>query len=83
MWGSKQKEFCMLNLRNIDFNLYTIINSTDEKVTFSSGKHGRNYMSKQLFAYLANCAGLTVIEQREIDWAGEEKLDCITLVSSY
>ncbi len=40
-------------------------------------------MSKQLFAYLANCAGLTVIEQREIDWAGEEKLDCIALVSSY
>ncbi len=36
-------------------------------------------MSKQLFAYLANRAGLTVLEQRVIDW-GKKDLDCITLV---
>lgn len=57
-------------------------NTENYKVTFSTGKHGRNYMSKQLFAYLANRAELTVIKQIEIDWDGEEKLDCITLVGN-
>ncbi len=57
-------------------------NTEDYRVTFSTGKHGRNYMNKQLFAYLANRAGLTVIEQYEIDWGGEKKLDCITLVEN-
>lgn len=57
-------------------------NTENYKVTFSSGKHGRNYMSSQLFAYLANRADLTVLKQYEIDWAGEEKLDCITLVGN-
>ena len=58
-------------------------NTENYKITFSTGKQGRNYMSKQLFAYLANRAGLTVIEQQEIDWAGEERLDCITLVGNF
>ena len=40
-------------------------------------------MSKQLFAYLANRAGLTVIEQHEIDWGEDKKLDCITLVGNF
>lgn len=44
-------------------------NTEDYKVTFSTGTRGRNYMSAQIFAYLANRAGLTVIKQRIIDWA--------------
>lgn len=56
-------------------------NNTDRyDVTFSSGRHGRNYMSKQLFAHLADRAGLRVVEQHVIDWAGEKELDCVTLV---
>ena len=37
-------------------------------------------MSKQLFAYLANRAGLEVLEQRVINWGNIEGLDCLTLV---
>ena len=37
-------------------------------------------MSKQLFAYLADRAGLEVLEQRVIDWGGKKDLDCLTLV---
>lgn len=55
-------------------------NSSDYRVTFSTGRHGRNYMSKDIFAYLANRAGLLVLEQQVIDWGGEKDLDCITLV---
>lgn len=55
-------------------------NTENYKVTFSTGKHGRNYMSDQLFAYLANRAGLIVIEQHVVDWGEDENLDCITLV---
>ena len=55
-------------------------NTSDYRVSFTTGKHGRNYMSRDLFAYLANRAGLLVLEQREINWGGVEKLDCITLV---
>ena len=40
---------------------------------------GRAYMSKDLFAYLAYQAGLTVTEQQIIDWSMPE-MDCITLV---
>ena len=54
-------------------------NTEDYRITFLTGTGGRNYMSKQLFAYLANRAGLTVLEQRVIDW-GKKDLDCITLV---
>ncbi len=55
-------------------------NTVDYRVTFSTGIHGRNYMSKQLFAYLADRAGLEVLEQRVIDWGGKKDLDCLTLV---
>lgn len=56
-------------------------NNTDTyDVTCSTGRSGRNYMSSQLFAYLANRAGLKVVEQHVIDWAGEKELDCVTLV---
>ena len=54
-------------------------NTEDYRVTFLTGTGGRNYMSKQLFAYLANRAGLTVLEQQVIDWSKKD-LDCITLV---
>ena len=37
-------------------------------------------MSKQLFAYLANRAGLEVLEQKVIDWGGIKGLDCLSLV---
>jgi len=51
-------------------------NTEDYKVTFLTGKGGRNYMSAQLFAHLSNRAGLAVIEQHIIN--GD--LDCLTLL---
>ena len=55
-------------------------NSKDYRVTFSTGLHGRNYMSKGLFAHLAHRAGLQVISQSIIDWGTGKNLDCITLL---
>jgi len=55
-------------------------NTEDYKVTFSTGIRGRNFMSKQLFAHLADRAGLIVLEQNVLDWAGNANLDCVTLV---
>lgn len=55
-------------------------NTEDYKVTFSTGTSGRNYMSAQLFAYLANRAGLKIIKQKIIDWGQVKNLDCLTLV---
>lgn len=55
-------------------------NTEDYKVTFSTGTSGRNYMSAQLFAYLANRAGLKVMKQQVIDWGEVSNLDCLTLV---
>ena len=55
-------------------------NAKDYRTTFETAPHGRNYMSKDLFAYLACRAGLNIVEQQVIDW-GERNLDCITLVS--
>lgn len=55
-------------------------NTEDYRIDFSTGKSGRNYMSKEIFAYLAYRAGLEVVEQQTIDWAGIKDLDCITLV---
>ena len=54
-------------------------NHSDYKLTFSNAQCGRNYMSKDLFAYLAYRAGFEVLEQKIIHhWS--ENLDCITLV---
>ena len=36
-------------------------------------------MSKDIFAHLADRAGLKVLEQQVISWGGIEKLDCVTL----
>lgn len=55
-------------------------NTEDYRITFSTGTGGRNYMSRQLFAYLADRAGLEVLEQRVIGWYGKKGLDCLTLV---
>ncbi|MEY8482214.1 methyltransferase domain-containing protein [Lachnospiraceae bacterium 48-21] len=55
-------------------------NTEDYRITFSTATHGRNYMSKDLFAYMANRAGLKVLEQQVFDWNGVVNLDCLTLV---
>lgn len=55
-------------------------NSESYSVSFENGRCGRNYMTKQLFAYLCNRAGLEVVEQHVIDWGGYPELDCLTLV---
>lgn len=55
-------------------------NTEDYRVTFSTGKSARNYMSKQLFAHLADRAGFLVVEQHVIDWGKTPELDCLTLV---
>lgn len=55
-------------------------NSADYRITFSTGQSGRNYMRKQLFAYLAVRAGFKVLEQHVIDWGDKKNLDCLTLL---
>lgn len=54
-------------------------NASDYKASFANAPHGRSFMSKDIFAYLAYRCGFKVLEQKEIDW-GIEKLDCITLL---
>ena len=53
---------------------YTDNPSGDFKKTF----HWRNFMSKELFAHYCAKEGLTIVEQRVIDWSCE-KLDCLSL----
>lgn len=55
-------------------------NHSDYKATFSNAPHGRNFMSKDVFAHLAHRAGLKVVQQEVVDWAGVKNLDCLTLV---
>lgn len=55
-------------------------NTEDYRITFSTGTFGRNYMSGQIFAHLADRAELKLIDQRIINWAGREDLDCLSLV---
>lgn len=40
----------------------------DYKANFDNAPGGRNFMSKECFAYLAHRAGFTILEQRVIDW---------------
>lgn len=54
-------------------------NASDYKASFANAPHGRSFMSKDIFAYLAYRCGFKILEQKEIDW-GIEKLDCITLL---
>lgn len=54
-------------------------NTSSYENSFSTAVGGRNYMSKDLFAYLAYRAGFEIIEQEVFDW-GVKDLDCVSLV---
>jgi len=47
---------------------------------YGQNPHARNHMSRDLFAALAEKAGLRVRHSQVIDWAGEPELDGVTLV---
>lgn len=55
-------------------------NTENYKINFATGRYGRNYMSAEIFAYLAHRAGLEVLEQQLVNWRECKDLDCITLV---
>lgn len=52
----------------------------DYTASFINGPHGRSYMNASIFAYLSSRCGFQVLEQKKINWAGIEGLDCITLL---
>lgn len=41
---------------------------------------GRNFMSKEMFAHYAVLEGLSVVQQKVLDWGGSPAMDCITLL---
>lgn len=47
---------------------------------WSQNPHARNYMTRELFAEIAQGAGLRVIEQVVIPWGNVADLDCISLL---
>ena len=47
---------------------------------YGRNPHGRNHMTKELFASLATAGGLLVHESVIIPWGGIDNLDCVTLV---
>lgn len=53
-----------------------------ENIEIRNNPHWRNYMNKDLFAFLAKKAGLEVVKQQVIDWGGYKNLDCLTLLQS-
>lgn len=55
-------------------------NGSDYRASFASAPHSRSFMSKEVFAYLANRAGFTILDQKVIDWGDTPELDCITLI---
>ena len=56
-------------------------NNTDNyKVSFNTGRQSRNYMSKDLFAYMAYQSGFEIVEQKVIDWVTDRDLDCLSLI---
>lgn len=55
-------------------------NTLHYKVSFATGRSGRNYMSADIFAYLAYRSGFEIVESRTLDWSGAKNLDCITLL---
>lgn len=67
-------------LKNGGMALIHHSNNTDYKVSFDTGAHSRNYMGKDLFAFLAYRAGFEVLSQKVIDWGGVKDLDCISLL---
>lgn len=42
--------------------------------------HGRNHMTKKLFAEMSEKAGFKVLESHEIRWGMVEKLDCVSMI---
>lgn len=54
-------------------------NTQDYRLSFENASHGRNYMSKDLFAYLAYRCGFEIINQKIINFV-EPELDCISLI---
>lgn len=54
--------------------------SSDYKASFATSVGGRNFMSKELFAYLSYRSGFDVKAQKVIDWSKTEALDCISLL---
>lgn len=58
--------------------------ASDYRQTYNNSGNpgGRNFMSKELFAYLAYKAGFEIIEQQVIDWS-LPSMDCITLVKKF
>ena len=54
-------------------------NTEDYRITFESAIHGRNFMSKQVFAHLCDRSGFIVKEQLIVDWDEVKDLDCLTL----
>lgn len=54
-------------------------NTSDYRASFANAPHGRSFMSKDIFAYLAYRTGFEVLEQEVIDW-GIKDLDAISLI---
>lgn len=54
--------------------------SEDYMTDFACTPHARCFMSKDIFAYLANRIGFKILAQNVIDWYGVKDLDCITLL---
>lgn len=52
----------------------------DYTASFINSPHGRSYMNASIFAYLATRCGFRILEQKLINWAGVEGLDCVTLL---
>ena len=56
----------------------------DYKASFCDSPHNRNFMSKNLFAYMAYKVGLKIVSQQVIDWGDKDSkvdnLDCVSLL---
>lgn len=56
--------------------------SVDPDDSFTTHPHARAFMSSNLFESYVYTAGLRLLGQRIIDWGGERKLDCISLIEN-
>ncbi len=61
------------------FHHSNLMTSYDQTFANPHNSGGRNFMCKELFAYLAYKAGFEIIDQKVIDW-NSPQMDCITLV---
>jgi ubiquinone/menaquinone biosynthesis C-methylase UbiE len=55
-------------------------NSQEAGKLYSDCVHWRNFMSTQLFTHMAARAGIVVVEQKTMHWAGAVDLDAVTLL---